>query len=67
MDYLSRDLTLMFRECEEERCVNVSIVDDLEDEPEESFFFILERTPDLHPNITLDPAIGEIFIVDNDG
>ena len=42
----------MFAACETRRCVNVNIVDDLVDEPEENFFldYTLERTPGLHPN-----------------
>ena len=47
--------------------MNVTIVDDLVDEPEENFFYTLERTPGLHPNISLDPTLGEIVIEDDDG
>ena len=48
--------------------VNVTIVDDFEDEPDENFLYILEETPNgLHPNIELDPVDSEIVIEDNDG
>ena len=69
MDYWLLDVavTLMFAACETRRCVNVTIVDDFDVEPEENFFYTLERTPGLHPNIDLDPDLGEIMIVDNDG
>ena len=67
-DYESLDMVLMFGECERRKCVNVTIVDDFENEPDENFFYILEETPNgLHPNIELDPVDGEIVIEDNDG
>ena len=66
-DYEPLDVTLMFDECETRRCVNVSIVDDFVDEPDKNFLYSLERTPDLHPRIDLDPTLGEMEIVDNDG
>ena len=61
------NVTLMFEHCEIRRCVNVTIMDDFIDEQDESFFYKLRRTPDLHPRITLDPVDGEIVIVDDDG
>ena len=68
MDYESLDMVLMFGECERRKCVNVTIVDDFEDEPGENFFYTLEETPNgLHPNIELDPVDGEIVTEDNDG
>ena len=66
-DYIEFNVTLMFEPCEIRRCVNVTIMDDFIDEPDESFFYKLRRTPDLHPRITLDPVDGEIVIVDDDG
>ena len=66
-DYIGLNVTLMFEPCETRRCVNVTIMDDFIDEPDESFFYKLRRTPDLHPRITLDPVDGEIVIVDDDG
>ena len=68
MDYVPLDETLTFAECETRRCVDVIIVNDLVDEPEENFFYTLEeRTPGLHPNIDVDPTLGEIVIEDDDG
>ena len=66
-DYIEFNVTLMFEPCEIRRCVNVTIMDDFIDEPDESFFYKLQRTPDLHPRITLNPVDGEIVIVDDDG
>ena len=66
-DYIEFNVTLMFEPCERRRCVNVTIVDDFIDEPDESFFYKLRRTPDLHPRITLDPVNGTIVIIDDDG
>ena len=47
--------------------MNVTIVDDLVDEPHEYFNFTLERTPDLDTRISLNPVDGRIAIIDNDG
>ena len=47
--------------------MNVTIVDDLVDEPLEYFNFTLERTPDLDTRISLNPVDGRIAIIDNDG
>ena len=47
--------------------MNVTIVNDFNDELEQEFFCKLQRTPDLHPRITLDPVDGIIVIIDNDG
>ena len=63
MDYESLYTVLMFDECEKRQCVNVTIIDDFEDEPNENLFYTLEKIPDdLHPNIMLDPVDGEIVI-----
>ena len=64
MDYESLNVTLMFAACETQHCVNVTIVDDFEDEPNENFFYSLEMSPDLHSSIELDQTlmIGEIEI-----
>ena len=66
-DYIELNVTLMFEPCKIRHCVNLTIMDDFIDEPEENFFYKLQRTPDLHPRITLDPVDGEIVIVDDDG
>ena len=62
VDYVPVSIILQFPSCETRRCVNVSIVSDLIDEPEELFTYTLERTPDLDPRITLQPVEGEIVI-----
>ena len=64
MDYESLNVTLMFAACETQHCVNVTILDDFVDEPNEIFSYSLERTPDLYPSIELDQnlRIGEIEI-----
>ena len=65
MDYIRLSTTLRFPECETRQCVNVAIVDDLTDEPEEGFGVTLERTPDLNSRIILNPVNGEILLQDN--
>ena len=60
-------MTLMFDQCERHRCMNVSITQDLVDEPDEFFTFHLNRSTDLSPQIALDPVDGRIEIVDDDG
>ena len=59
-------MILMFNECERQRCMNVTITQDLVDEPDEFFSFHLNRTPGLSPRIELDPVDGRIEIVDDD-
>ena len=67
MDYGALDVILTFDECEKRRCINVTITQDLVDEPDEFFNFYLNRTTDLSPRITLNPMEGRIEIVDDDG
>ena len=67
MDYLELNTILSFAACEIRRCVNVTIVDDLVDEPLEFFDYTLEGTPGLDSRITLDPVDGVVEITDNDG
>ena len=67
MDYGALDEILMFDECERRRCVNVTITQDLVDEPDEFFTFHLNRTTGLSTRIELDPVDGRIEIVDDDG
>ena len=67
MDYGALDVILTFDECEKRRCINVTITQDLVDEPDEFFTFHLNRTTDLSPQITLNPMEGRIKIVDDDG
>ena len=60
-------MILMFGECETRKCVNVTIENDFEDEPDENFFCNLTETSvGLHPNIQLKPVDGEVVIEDND-
>ena len=67
MDYLTLNSILTFDACQTRRCTDVTIMDDLVDEPLEYFDFTLERTPDLDTRISLNPVDGRIAIVDNDG
>ena len=62
---MSLDEMVIFDTCKTRHCVNVTIINDFESEPDEIFFYTLERTPDLHPNIILDPVFGEVVIVDD--
>ena len=64
-DYVSLNVTLMFAACETRRCVDVTIENDFDSEPDEDFFYTLERTPGLHPSIDLAPVDGDIVIVDD--
>ena len=66
MDYVSLSTTLMFAACETQRCVNVTIVENIIVESIETFCITLERTPDLDSRITLNPVTEEIEIIDND-
>ena len=65
MDYGSVSTILMFAACETRLCVGITIVDDTENEPNETFSISLERTPFLHDRITLRPVNGEILIIDD--
>ena len=68
MDYESLNMILMFDTCDTIQCVRVTIVDDFENEPDESFFYTLTRPPGgLDSRITLSPTLGEILIHDDDG
>ena len=57
----------VFTACERKQCVNITIKDDSDNEEEEMFYISLESPPHLHPNISLNPAHGEVIITDNDG
>ena len=65
MDYELSASTFSFSARETRQCVNVAVVNDVIDEPEERFGVTLERTPDLNNRIILDPVNGEIFIQDD--
>ena len=66
-DYGELDVILQFDTCDVRQCANVSIVNDLVDEPEEFFIYTLERTPGLDERIDLDPTMGTVVITDVDG
>ena len=67
-DYVPLNVLLRFAACETRRCVDdVTIVNDFEPEPDENFFYTLDRTPGLDSRIELRPVDGEIMIVDDDG
>ena len=67
MDYGELDMILKFDICDVRQCTNVSIVNDFIGEPEEFFFYTLERTPGLDGRIDLDPTMGQVVITDDDG
>ena len=68
MDYESLDVILMFDlNVRNRQCVNLNIVNDFEDEPDQNFYYTLEMNPDLNTYIGLHPMNGEIVIVDDDG
>ena len=68
MDYIGFSMTLPFDTCETRHCVNVSIVNDMVDEPDEVFDYIIGPPPaGLDLRITIRPDMGEIFIIDEDG
>ena len=67
MDYLELNNILSFAACETRRCVNVAIVDDLVDEPDELFHYTLERTPGLESQISLAPVDGRVEVDGGDG
>ena len=68
MDYESLDVILMFElNGISRQCVNVNIVNDLENELEENFYYSLEMNTDLSTYIGLHQPNGEIVIVDDDG
>ena len=54
---------MTFSPCEKRICANVTIVD----EGNVPYNLTLERTPDLHSNIMLDPAVGVVKITNSDG
>ena len=67
MDYMGFSMTLTFDTCEIRRCVIVSIVDDMVDEPDNVFDYILAPPPaSLDPRITIRSDMGEVFIIDDD-
>ena len=64
LDYKRELFTILsFSACEKRQCVDVAIVNDLMDDPEERFGVTLENISDSR--IILDPVNGQIFIQDD--
>ena len=66
-DYEAVDVSLTFQPCDRQQCVNVSITDDLINEPEERFAVSLTLSDDASSLINLVSAAGDIVITDDDG
>ena len=65
MDYDPlRPVIVRFAMCQTRSCANVTILDDVINEPVESFFIFLDEASDVR--ITLNPVDGEILIEDDD-
>ena len=56
------DSTITFGACDNQKCVNISIIDDQEVEFPEYFRVILQGTPGLSKAVTLNQTDGEIWI-----
>ena len=67
MDYIGLSMILTFDACDIRECVNITIVNDLVDEPVEEFDVTLERTPGLDSRISLRPVDARVIIHDDDG
>ena len=67
VDFEPLEVLLTFESCETRKCVNVSILDDGVDEPDEFFTYNLTRTSNLHHRIQLGPVDGRVEINDGDG
>ena len=65
-DYGFVSAILNFAACEIRSCVDISIMNDIENELDEALNITLERSPDLNGRITLDP-VGGVITVFNDG
>ena len=59
--------TVTFAACQIRHCLTIFIINDLEVENEESFMVVLERTPDLKSNISINPTSGDVIINSDDG
>ena len=67
MDYGAIDVIMEFDTCETQKCVSVSIVNDLVDEGNKIFTYHLRRTTNLDARINLEPIDGTVEITDDDG
>ena len=66
-DYTAVSQLVEFDTCEKRGCVNITILEDLVLEVNETFTVTLDSPAGLDPRISLDPTRGEILIIDNDG
>ena len=66
-DYEAVSKTVVFASCDSQQCVNISITNDLINEPEETFTISLTLSGDAPSFITLTSATGEVLIYDDDG
>ena len=60
-------MIVTFGDCQNRSCINITIVDDMVDEPVESFTYTLEMIPGSNSAICLEPVGGEVTIIDDDG
>ena len=61
------DMIVTFGDCQNRSCINITIVDDMVNEPVESFTYTLEMIPGSNSAICLEPVGGEVTIFDDDG
>ena len=61
------DMIVTFGDCQNRSCINITIVDDMVNEPVESFTYTLEMIPVSNSAICLKPVGGEVIISDDDG
>ena len=60
-------MIVTFGDCQNRSCINITIVDDMVNEPVESFTYTLEMIPGSNSAICLEPVGGEVIIIDDDG
>ena len=51
---------ITFAACDTQHCMDIPIVNDTKNEPDETFAITLERPPGLNDRITLDPVDGVV-------
>ena len=66
-DYEAVSKTVIFAPCDTRQCVNISITNDLINEPEETFTISLTLSGDAPSFIILTSATGDVLICDDDG
>ena len=47
--------------------MDLRVIADVVNEPDEVFFYHLLKTPNLHPRIDLSPVCGQIMIIGQNG